>query len=224
LVILRNLVVSKEQDKNTLILDHIVYTVFDLDLAINYLEIRLGVRATFGGYHKTEGTKNALIRLGSTAYLELLAIDDQNKRIPPPRWMGVDVLQEEQITRWALKSNALDSEINILRTYNPEMGIQKDGSRNTEMGKTLQWKLSKPLAFPEVEIVPFLIDWNASETHPAAQLPDMGCKLLKLQATHPNPAQFDSLFHKLNYSLAISKSKTTTLTATIQCPKGIISL
>jgi len=104
-------------------IDHLVYCVFDLGQTMDRVEKQLGVRPQFGGYHKTQGTKNALLRLGEDCYFELLAIDNDNEDIKPPRWMGVDLLSREKITRLAVKSNSLENDSQFLRTINPEMAL-----------------------------------------------------------------------------------------------------
>ena len=86
-------------------IDHIVYAVPDLSAACDELEELLGVRPIFGGYHDSQGTKNALLNLGNQCYLELLAVDEANTKIEAPRWMGVDLIQHPRITRWAIKSD-----------------------------------------------------------------------------------------------------------------------
>lgn len=45
-------------------LDHIILATPDLDLGIDTLEKRLGVRAIRGGQHLGHGTRNALVPLG----------------------------------------------------------------------------------------------------------------------------------------------------------------
>lgn len=203
-------------------IDHLVYAVLDLDSAINDFEKLLGVRPVFGGYHKTQGTKNALVNLDDGSYLELIATDDTNTEIPPPRWMGVDVLTTSQITRWALKSDNLISHSTILRAHQPEMGVLKGGSRNTEEGAFLKWKLSMPLAKPEVEIVPFLIDWSFSDIHPHDSLPQTTCKLVALYATHPQPEAIEKTLIKLGVDLTIKKSAIISIKAKIETSKGSI--
>ncbi|MEL6718114.1 MAG: VOC family protein, partial [Bacteroidota bacterium] len=73
-------------------LDHIVYAVPNLEEAINWFEENAGIQPVFGGYHTTQGTKNALLKIGAQCYLELLAVDKENKEIVSPRWMGIDLI------------------------------------------------------------------------------------------------------------------------------------
>jgi hypothetical protein len=51
--------------------DHLVYATPDLDRGIDEIEKLLGVRASPGGQHQGRGTRNALVALGPTAYLEI---------------------------------------------------------------------------------------------------------------------------------------------------------
>ena len=121
-------------------IDHIVYTVSDLDRATIEFEKMTGVRPIFGGYHPSQGTKNALINLDNGAYLELLAKDDSNTNVKPPRWMGVDFLTKDQITRFALKSNTLKKDARFLQKFDAQMGQISGGSRSTTSGSLLQWE------------------------------------------------------------------------------------
>ncbi|MDO6515664.1 VOC family protein [Zobellia uliginosa] len=206
------------------LLDHIVYTVRDLDAAILTLEKKLGVQAIFGGYHATQGTKNALINLDKGSYLELLAADESNQNIAPPRWMGVDMLTKDQITRWALKSEQLKKDADILGQYKAKMGNIGAGSRHTTEGTLLKWQLILPLPTPEVELVPFMVDWSQTETHPHEALPNMGCKLIELYGTHPNPDLLANIFTELGVRFRIERDKNTSLKAIIQSPKGIVEI
>lgn len=205
-------------------IDHLVYTVSDLEEASTEFEQKLGVRPIFGGYHKTFGTKNALINLNNEVYLELLAADDGNKEAPIPRWMGVDLLTKNQITRWALKSESLNKDAAIVKKYNPYMGEIRNGSRNSADGSLLKWQLAMPLAAPEVEIIPFLLDWSATEKHPSQLLPDMGCELLELYGTHPDPELFKDVFKSLGYSFNVRVSGEISIKAVLKSSNGIIQI
>ncbi|MFK7811342.1 MAG: VOC family protein [Maribacter sp.] len=201
-----------------------VYAVSDLDKAITEFEQLSGVRPIFGGYHSSFGTKNALINLTNGIYFELIANDSSNKKIPPPRWMGVDFLTKNQTTRWALKSNVLERDAYILKKYNPDMGKVRNGSRNTADGTLLQWELIMPLTAPEVEISPFMVDWSKTEKHPSEILPNMNCELQEFYAIHPNPEIFEELFKDLNFDLNIQKGSIPKIKVVLKTPNGIVTL
>ncbi len=195
-----------------------------MDEAIIEFEQKLGVKPIFGGYHKTFGSKNALINLDNMMYLELLAADETNLEVPRPRWMGIDLLTKNQITRWALKSNTLEADLAILKHHQHPMNTIKEGSRITANGLQLQWQLICPLPEPEVELAPFLIDWSTTEKHPSELLPNMNCKLLKLSGMHPNPEKFKPIFKDLECEMFISKAPTTSIKMLLECPKGIVEI
>ncbi len=204
-------------------IDHIVYCVDNLEEAIKDLEIKLGVKVTIGGAHLTQGTKNALINLGDGCYLEILAIDENNTDIKAPRWMGIDLLQSSQITRWALKAENIKDDSKLLSTYNPYMGQVSGGSRKMNNGKSLTWQIAMPLPKPEIDIIPFITDWTKSEAHPTDTL-DQDCKLLELRLNDPNTNDIQNLFTQLHIDLKINISKTTSIQAIIQCPNGIVHI
>jgi len=205
-------------------IDHIVYAVSDLDTASKEFEKKLGVAPIFGGYHTTEGTKNALINLQNDMYLEIIAIDHSNTNSTQKRWMGVDVLTKDQITRFALKSKNLIKDSTILKKYHPAMGSLKNGSRHTTNGQVLQWELLMPLPTPEVTLIPFLLDWSRSESHPHKLLPNMGCSLISINATHPTPEKVQPILKELGYNLNIKKQEQISLQVTLDTPNGIIHL
>lgn len=204
-------------------LDHIVYAVSDLDEACRKFEELLGVKPVFGGYHQTQGTKNALVGLGDGQYLELLAIDHTNTQVSAPRWMGIDLFTKPQVTRLAMKSSNLERDIPVLQKANSNMGVRSAGSRKTNDGTLLAWDLLMPLASPEVEILPFMIDWSGADSHPSDQLISK-CRLIELVASHPNPREIESTLDELNVSLTIKQSENISIKAMIECPKGIVEI
>ena len=204
-------------------IDHIVYAVPNLEIAMDELETKMGIRPVFGGYHTTKGTKNALLNLGDNCYLEILAADDKDGNVKPPRWMGIDLIQESQITRWAIKSKNLKEDQAILQTYNAQMGEIEQGQRKTQSGQLLTWKMILPLAQPSVEIMPFMTDWQQSDIHPADQL-EQHCSLTKLVASHPNPDQIIPFLKRLSARIEIIKSEEVCIKAYIQTPIGEVVL
>ena len=204
-------------------IDHIVYCVYDLDHAITTFAERLGIAPSFGGYHTTKGTKNALLNLGNQCYLEFLAADKDNTNFTGERWMGIDILTQPQITRWALKSAQMNLDGPILQSYDSNMGRMEEGQRKRSDGTVLKWSMSMPLATPEIEVVPFLTDWSASTIHPTDSLPDE-CRLIDLLIYHPDPASIQPVFEQLSVDCEVIQSDKASIKIKVECPNGIIEL
>ena len=182
-----------------------------------------GIRPTFGGYHTTQGTKNAVVNLGEGRYLELLAIDEDNVSIPAPRWMGVDFLEKPHITRWSLKSNDLLRDSNILKTYQGDMGKVQGGQRKMTNGKLLTWEMSMPLSSPQVEIIPFMTDWQQSEVHPTDSMPEE-FQFIGLQFFHPAPPSVAEILKKLGVEGSVIKGAEIAIKMKMNTPKGVVEI
>src|SRR5262245_37287646 len=77
--------------------DHLVYATPDLAVGIRRIETLLGVQATPGGQHPGEGTRNALVALGPTSYLEIIGPDSEQPTPAGPRKFGIDDLKEPRL-------------------------------------------------------------------------------------------------------------------------------
>lgn len=204
-------------------IDHLVYCVPDLDQAMDDFELLAGVRPVFGGYHANKGTKNALVRLGNHCYLELLAVDEENLAITGPRWMGIDLIQAPRLTRWAIHSANLAQDAAVLGRYHPEQGIVTGGQRQTAAGDVLTWQLSVPRAEPEIELIPFLIDWSNSAAHPADNLPQ-GCSLVEVTLYHPYPAKVAPTLELLGLEVELIEADEIAIIAALDTPQGRVIL
>ena len=71
-------------------LDHLVYAVPDLDVATREITAATGVAPTEGGRHLRRGTRNVLVGLGETSYLEIIGRDPEHPPTPaspcPSAW------------------------------------------------------------------------------------------------------------------------------------------
>jgi len=204
-------------------IDHIVYAVLNLEEAMQWFEKLTRIAPIFGGFHTTQGTKNALVNLGNNCYLELLAIDKQNTAITAPRWMGIDQITAPQITRWSLKTNQSTKDSKVLKAYDAKMGQIQGGQRKMTNGELLVWDMIMPLANPAVEIIPFMTDWQKSTTHPTLQLPQQ-CELLSLQLIHPTPLQLQAALNKLEIKLKIKQGENPAIRTRIKCPVGVVEI
>jgi hypothetical protein len=202
-------------------IDHIVYAVFDLEEGMRYFADLLGVTPVFGGYHATRGTKNALLNLGNSCYLEILAIDEDNTDVSPPRWMGIDLLEQPQVTRWCMGTPSLVANQAVLQQYNPLLGDIQRGERRTASGDLLQWEMTLPLPSPQVEVIPFLIDWSGSATHPTQNLPQQ-CQLQGLQLSHPQPAEMEEVLVALGFPTKVLPRAAPRIQLSVLGAKGLV--
>ncbi len=202
--------------------DHLVYAVPDLEKAVTELEKKLGVAPVMGGQHRSQGTHNALVHLGNSCYLEIIAPDPSNKDFNGQRWMGIDLVTEPKITRWAVKSNDLERDSAYLSTVDPRLGELKGGSRKKTDGKKLFWKATITLPTPEVEVLPFVIDWKGAD-HPTNSLPKV-CKLIELRGMHPTPYMIEAAVHSLNIEMKMGVADPPSITAVIETPNGVVEL
>ncbi|MGB0932433.1 MAG: VOC family protein [Chitinophagales bacterium] len=204
-------------------IDHIVYAVKDLEIACNELEELLGVRPVFGGYHRTQGTKNALLNLGNQCYLELLATDESNTEVKPPRWMGIDLIDRPQITRWAIKSSNLEQDSLCLKNHNSDLGKINVGQRKMQDGNLLKWRMILPTAHPKIDILPFMVDWEGSSHHPTDKLLK-GCRLVEVKLFHFKGDAEEKILKELGLDLEVKVGEEVMISILVKGLKGIVEL
>lgn len=202
-------------------IDHIVYGVGNLTKGMEKLHQLTGVQPTPGGKHLEFGTHNALLGLGQGVYLELIALDPENRKAQN-KWMGMELLASPKVIRWAIKSDDIIMQAKILAEYKEELGIIKKGRRRRPDGSELSWKLTLPESSSEVEICPFLIDWGDS-VHPADGLSSQ-CSISNMTFFHPKPKLSQNVLDLLSYDSKIIESKKERIEVTLNTPKGEIIL
>jgi len=202
--------------------DHFVYAVPNLEKAVSEIEKQFGVAPVAGGHHRSQGTHNALVHLGQNCYLEIIAPDPANDHFSGERWMGIDLITKPRITRWAVKSNDLDRDRAYLQTVDPKLGDIKGGARKKADGSKLIWKATVALPTPEIEVLPFVIDWKGAD-HPTISLPQV-CQLMEVKGTHPTPFMIETAINSLNVDMKLEVGNDPAITAVIKTPNGIVEL
>jgi len=202
--------------------DHLVYATAELERTVADLEKRLGVRAAPGGRHPGEGTRNALIALGSDCYLEILAPDSGGSEPKRPLWLGLEKPGPPRLAAWASRSRDLDGLFRRASAAGVRLGSVVSGSRKRSDGAELVWRFTDPHVVLADGLVPFFIDWGRSP-HPASSAPD-GVSLVALRAEHPNPAEVVAVLQTLGVQLPVTKGARPSLIAGLETSKGFLEL
>ena len=202
--------------------DHLVYATPDLALGVETAEKLFGVRATPGGQHPGEGTRNALIALGPATYFEIIGPDPEQPRPERGRRFGIDEIKAPRLTTWVAKGAALETFAADAAAHGVNLGAVIPGSRKRPDGVVLSWRYTDPRVVLADRLVPYFIDWGASP-HPSATAAK-GVTLLSLRAEHPEAEQVQRMLRQLGLDLAVTKGARPALIATFDSPKGHVQL
>lgn len=161
------------------VFDHLAISAASLEQGALAIEAMLGVGLEAGGKHAFMGTHNRLLSLGPEEYLEVIAIDPEAPRPDRPRWFRLDRFSgPPRVTNWVLRTEDLDA---ALAEAPPGAGRPVALER-----PPFRWRMGVPDdgALPFDDAYPAFIEWQGS-LHPAGALPDRGCRLLRLEISHP---------------------------------------
>jgi len=203
-------------------IDHLVYATPDLDLGIATIEKLLGVRATPGGQHPGLGTRNALVALGPTSYLEIIGPDPAQPKPAGQRRFGIDELKAPRVITWVAKGKDLDALSAKAAARGVTLGAVIPGSRKRPDGVVLSWRYTDPNAVIADRLVPYFIDWGNSP-HPSATAA-RGATLVALRAEHPDAERAQKMLDALGLNLRVQKGSAAALVATVQSPHGRVEL
>ena len=202
--------------------DHLVYATPDLNRGVEEIEKLLGVRAIAGGQHPGRGTRNALVALGPTAYLEIIAPDPEQPPPSQPRPFGIDGLKESRLVAWCAKGSDLERLRSEAVAKGVTLGDVKSGSRRRPDGVQLMWRYTDPWARVADGIIPFFIDWGDSP-HPALTA-TKGAMLVSLRAEHPDARSVRGMLRSLRLNLQVKQAQSSALVAVIEGKRGRVEL
>jgi len=207
-------------------LDHLVVAATTLAEGIDHLAALTGAAPRIGGKHVGMGTHNALLRLGSRVYLEIIAIDPDAEPPARPRWFDLDdpdlradLVGGPRLVHWVVRTTGIDA----LAARSPiALGPVHAASRGD-----FRWRITIPDdgARPGGGIVPTLIQWDV-DAHPADALPASSVSLAGLAATHPEPAPVRRALAALGVDgvLPVSYDREIRLAAMLRTPRGPVTL
>lgn len=203
------------------VLDHIAVIAANLDDGVAHVADALGVTPAGGGEHPMTGTHNRLLDLGDV-YLEVIAINPAAGLPKLARW---DVLQRlngpPRLANWIVRSDDLDRDFADSPDSPGGMGEIVSLQRGD-----LRWRMSKSTdgKQPFDNAYPAMLQWQGK---PACDLiPDSGCRLIRLEITHPDAGQLNqALSAKLaDERVSIIQGDSVTFKAEIQTPNGVCQL
>jgi len=206
--------------------DHLVVAAASLEQGSDFIAEKLGVRLQPGGQHVGMGTHNALMRIGSRLYLEVMAIDPQASAPGRPRWFDLDeprmraaLAEGPALIHWAVRTH--DIETDALRSP------IASGTILPMARGDLRWRITVPDDghLPARGMVPTLIEWS-DDRHPADRLPDAGVRFVTMAAEHPEPAPVRAALAALGLSemLKVTYGRSPRLAAMLRTPRGIVTL
>jgi hypothetical protein len=202
--------------------DHLVYATPDLNRGVEEIEKLIGVRATAGGQHPGRGTRNALMALGPTTYLEIIAPDPEQPPPKDPRPFGLDGLTESRLVTWFINSNDLEQLRGEALRKGVHLGEVRSGSRRRPDGVQLSWQFTDPSVLVADGIIPLYINWGESP-HPAHSAAK-GATLVSLRAQHPDMRNVREMLRHLGLDLPVSQGQSPALIAIIEGPRGRVEL
>lgn len=203
----------------TCTLDHLVVTAPSLVAGSAFVRDVLGVAMQSGGKHPRMGTHNQLLSLGSSVYLEVIAIDPSAPGPGRPRWFGMDcqpVDAHPALSTWVART----TDIRAVTASCPE----SLGEVLTMDRGELHWLITVPAdGVPPLDgAAPALIEWPVN-VHPAARLDDQGLRLLSLEISSPDAQRIQGLLASLNFSgsVKVMVASEPRMSAIIATPQGV---
>src|SRR5947207_4777876 len=202
--------------------DHLVYATPDLALGIETAEKLFGVRATPGGQHPGEGTRNALLALGPTSYFEIIGPDPDQPKPARGRRFGIDEITAPRLTTWVAKGKSLDRFAADAKARGVDLGAVIPGSRKRPDGVVLSWTYTDPHVVLANRLIPYFIDWGSSP-HPSTTA-TRGVMLTGLRDEHPDAGRVQNTLKQLALELAVTRGPKPSLIASFDSPKGKVQL
>ncbi|WP_420310244.1 VOC family protein [Streptomyces sp. YS-B37] len=203
------------------LLDHLVLATPDLAATVAEFTGRTGIVPVAGGAHVGLGTRNFLVSLGGSRYLEILGPDLEQPEPSGPRPFGVDGLDAARTVTWAVSPPDLDAAVAAARARGYDPGPVRAMSRRRPDGTLLEWRLTDGDTAHPSGLVPFLIDW-APSPHPTTA-PDLPvAPLLELSATAPVPDDIRPMLSAVGVELAVATGPVG-LSFTLDTPRGPVA-
>ena len=171
-------------------IDHLTITAPTLASGADFVRAALGVAPGPGGEHPRMGTHNLLLKLGESAFIEVIASNPAAPHPGRPRWFALDdaaAVREPRLAAWVARTDDLRA--------CPRELLEQLGPVETMTRGAREWRITIPAdgALPLGGALPMLIEWRSPPTPAGAGLPEDGCALATLGLRHPQPQRVAAL-------------------------------
>lgn len=205
-------------------LDHIVIGAASLAEGVRFVRERLGVDIPAGGKHTLMSTHNHLMRLGKSAFLEVISIDPDAPAPSRRRWFDLDdpamrarLAEGPRIITWVVRVPDV-SAASQAATF--RLGAVTAASRDA-----LSWRLTIPEdgRIPGDGVLPHVIQWDGG-ARPWERMADTGCALNAFVITHPCPTGITAGLRSIGAEgipgIVVEQGTAPALAARIVAPSG----
>jgi len=225
--------------------DHLVVAAHSLQQGVEWCEATLGITPAAGGEHEKYGTHNRLFKIATpafpVAYFEIIAINPDaviEKKPPPTRWFDLDSkqLQAElakspRLVHFVVNTDNIQDARHAWKNQGIDRGPIIHASRKTPKG-LLQWQIT---VRPDGDrlfngTLPTLIQWGKPEAadpmqlHPRNHLPRSGVSLKSLTVSHPSASKIKAAYEAIMLGNIDVTEGPANIVATLQTPKGLVTL
>jgi hypothetical protein len=198
-------------------LDHLVLGISDLDRGMRTIEERTGVKPVLSGVHPDRGTWNALLAIGESVYLEIIAPNPEAQALDP-MFGGSKTLDTLTPVLWLVRTTDADATVAGLREAGYAVSDPRPGSRTMPDGRVLGWR-TFALTAPPSAVAPYFIEWTKDCPQPATTSPG-GCRLGQLELQDPAPEGLRELLDRLGLEVDVVQAPQPALRFSVECPAG----
>lgn len=196
--------------------DHLVIATPHLVRTLEKFQQSTGVEPALGGDHPLKGTRNYLVGLGQSAYLEIIGRNPEKSPGSHHLPFNIGELVCPAVVTWALRVSNIGAARDAAKAEGFDIGADEELSRRTPSGSELRWRLTPPCQDPN-GIIPFLIDWGESSSPASTDIPSV--PVSRFSASHPAPGDIEAVLCRLGTDLRLEQGAPG-LSMTIETPKG----
>jgi hypothetical protein len=199
--------------------DHLLVGAPELGPAVAALARRTGVRATPAGHDPDLGTHAALARLGRARFLAVVAPDPACR--PGAFARRLSTLAHPTLCLWAVATPDADAAAARIREEGYDAAVVESAETRPD-GRVVRSRRVFASGHGAGIFVPFFVQWE-NGAHPAGDAAD-GLRLASLHGESPQPEALRAVLEALDVRLPVHRADEARLVATLDTPRGRVTL